>query len=265
MASTAGDTETLRARLDAMRSQFESACAFTEDLLKENEALKQQVAELMQRGARDVNAGEGEGAEALQQRILELEEMNRSFSVRCQEIETQHNQLANLYVASYQLHATLSFHEVIDTLKEILINLVGAESFALFWVDERQGTLKAEAQQAMDDLLESDLPYKGGVLAGAAKRGQSYYADPVPPRGTIDPARPIACIPLRIGDRVIGIVAIYRLLAQKDRFTPGDFELFTLLAGHAATALFASKLFEQSEQKLSNLQGFVNMLTAPTA
>jgi len=247
-----------------MRGQFENACAFTEELLKENEGLKARVAELMLRGAHGEASGSEADPGALEQRILELEEMNRSFSARCQEIESQHNQLANLYVASYQLHATLSFQEVIDTLKEILINLVGAEIFALFWVDERQGTLKTEACEGADQLVQSEVRYKGGVLAGAAQRGESYYADPLPPRGQPDAARPIACIPLRIGERVIGVIAIYRLLEQKNRFTPGDFELFTLLAGHAATALFASKLFEQSTQKLSNLQGFVNMLTAPS-
>ena len=245
-----------------MRGQFENACAFTEELLKENEALKARVADLMRRGGRGEDVGADARPGALPERILELEEMNRAFRARCQEIESQHNQLANLYVASYQLHATLSFREVIDTLKEILINLVGAESFVLFWVDERQGSLKTEACEGAGHLVPSEVRYKGGVLAGAAQRGESYYADPLPPRGKLNLARPIACIPLRIGDRVIGVIAIYRLLDQKDRFTPSDFELFTLLAGHAATALFASKLCEQSEQKLSNLQGFIDMLTA---
>ncbi len=60
------------------------------------------------------------------------------------------------------------------------------------------------------------------------------------------------------------MIAIYRLLQQKERFQPLDFELFTLLAGHAATALFSSKLYERSEKKLSELQGFLDLLTAPS-
>ncbi len=261
-----------------MRSQFENACAFTEELLQENESLRRRVAEGMRQRAGHEGGTPGGGAEnlrerirelekerdALQGRFRELEEMNRSFSSRCREIESQHNQLANLYVASYQLHSTLNFREIVDTLKEILINLVGAEAFALFWVDERSDRLRTEACQGAGDLIRSEIRFKGGPLEGAVRRGESYYADPLPPRDRIEPARPIACIPLRIGDRVIGVVAIYRLLEQKNRFTSSDFELFTLLAGHAATALFASRLFEQSEEKLNNLQGFINMLTAST-
>jgi hypothetical protein len=54
---------------------------------------------------------------------------------------------------------------------------------------------------------------------------------------------------------------IYRLLQQKDGFSALDNELFTLLAGHAATAIFASRLYAQSERKLSTIQGFIDLLT----
>jgi hypothetical protein len=39
-----------------------------------------------------------------------------------------------------------------------------------------------------------------------------------------------------------------------------DYELFTLLAGHAATAIFASKLYSASARKLTTLQGFLDMM-----
>ncbi len=71
----------------------------------------------------------------------------------------------------------------------------------------------------------------------------------------------MVCIPLRIEERPIGAIAIYRLLQQKDGFTPLDHELFTLLAGHAATAIFAARLYGQSERKLNTIQGFIDLLT----
>jgi hypothetical protein len=40
-----------------------------------------------------------------------------------------------------------------------------------------------------------------------------------------------------------------------------DHELFALLAGHAATAIFAAQLYGQSERKLSTIQGFIDLLT----
>ncbi len=275
-----GERDDLLARGEELRNMFNRARVFTEELLRENERLRFRVAgltrELELRGSRGA-AAEGEDP-ALLERVRELErerddllsrfrqveEMNRTFATRYEEIEAQNNQLANLYVASYQLHATLTFSEVVDTVKEILINLIGAETFALFWVEERAGFLRTEATQGMGGAAPAEVRFKAGPLARAAEHGESYYADPLPDTSRINPAQPIACIPLKIGARVIGVVAIYRLLTQKERFAPLDFELFTLLAGHAATALFSSKLYQRSEQKLNSLQGFLDMLTAPS-
>jgi hypothetical protein len=39
-----------------------------------------------------------------------------------------------------------------------------------------------------------------------------------------------------------------------------DYELFNLLAGHAATAIFSSKLYTQSERKLTTIQSFLDLL-----
>jgi GAF domain-containing protein len=74
-------------------------------------------------------------------------------------------------------------------------------------------------------------------------------------------AGPVVCIPLRVQDSPVGAIAIYSLLQQKDGFSPLDQELFTLLAGHAATAIFASRLHSQSERKLNTIQGFIDLLT----
>ena len=259
---------------------FSRARAFTEELLRENERLRFRVAGL----SRDLDErGKGHPAssdiQALNERIRQLErerddllgrfreveKTNRSVAQRYEEIEQQNNQLANLYYASYQLHTTLNFAEVLNTVKEILINLVGAEAFALFWVEEKGGNLKLEAGEALGKAVPESLHCGPGPLHDAAAQGRPYYADPLPPARPIDPERPIACIPLKVGTRVIGVVAIYRLLKQKPRFLPIDFELFTLLAGHAATALLSSRLYQRSEQKLSNLQDFINMLTASPA
>jgi len=275
-----GERDDLSARGEELRNMFNRARAFTEELLRENERLRFRVAGL-EREADQVSgkapaAASGSVAQltervrALEQerddllaRFRQVEAMNRSVAARYETIETQNNHLANLYVASYQLHATLNFSEVLDTVREILINLIGAEGFAIFWVDDRTGHLKRELSQGMGaSVPEKIRPAKGPLLD--AVQGHSYYADPLPQASGAEAARPIASIPLKIGTRIIGVVAIYHLLRQKERFEPLDFELFTLLAGHAATALFSSKLYQRSEKKLSELQGFLDLLTAPS-
>ena len=275
-----GERDDLSARGEELRNMFNRARAFTEELLRENERLRFRVAglerELETPGAKGA-AAPTESVKEITERLHALEKerddllarfrqveaMNRSVAARYEEIEAQNNNLANLYVASYQLHATLNFSEVLDTVREILINLIGAEGFAIFWVDERGGRLRRELSQGMGTDVPEKLRPEDGPLKNAFQ-GESYYATPLPERAEVDVTHPIACIPLKIGARVIGLVAIYRLLQQKERFDPLDFELFTLLAGHAATALFSSKLYQRSEKKLSELQGFLDLLTAPS-
>src|ERR1700681_4331149 len=231
---------------------FNKGKEFTEELLRENQRLRYRLASL-----------EGE-VEQLQQRFQEMEAENKDFASRYVEIEEQNNNLANLYVASYQLHSTLDFREVIQIIQEIVINLVGAEVFAILLLDEKTNELRAIASGGEDVLPAVErisIRLGEGLLGEAAKSGDSYYVndDAVPESITIE--RPLAAIPLKIKEHVIGLVVIYKLLQQKEAFTAVDFELFTLLAAHAATAIFASKLYSQSERKLNTIQSFLDLLT----
>ncbi len=93
-----------------------------------------------------------------------------------------------------------------------------------------------------------------------AKTGENYFIDDM--EGYERDFRiPMVCIPLKIKEHVIGVIVIYKLLVQKRQFTNVDYELFTLLAGHAATAVFSSRLYSESERKLSTIQGFIDLLT----
>src|SRR5438309_495655 len=73
--------------------------------------------------------------------------------------------------------------------------------------------------------------------------------------------RPLAAIPLRIKEQVIGVIAIYKLSSENHVFTAVDYETFALLAAHAATAIFSAKLYAQSERKLNTIQSFLDLLT----
>ncbi len=97
-----------------------------------------------------------------------------------------------------------------------------------------------------------------GVIGKVAETGESYYVSNLQSHDTASLQHPIVCIPLKIKNEVLGVIAIYKLLQQKKEFANVDFELFTLLAGHAATAIFSSKLYTESERKLSTIQGFIN-------
>jgi nitrate/nitrite-specific signal transduction histidine kinase len=242
---------------------------FTEELLKENERLRFKVAALETSGA---SAGSEERIRELTTRLRELEERlaelearhrkveeeNKEFADRYIEIEEQNNNLANLYVASYQLHSTLDFKEVVRIVQEIVINLIGAEVFAVYMLDGRGEELQVVAAEGVDASRIPGCRLGAGPLGKAVTSTETTCWDTA--RST-DFTRPIVCIPLQIQRRPIGAIAIFSLLQQKDGFSALDHELFNLLGGHAATAIFAAKLYSQSARKLNTIQGFIDLLT----
>jgi GAF domain-containing protein len=101
-----------------------------------------------------------------------------------------------------------------------------------------------------------------GFVGESVEAGEVAIGDPAEEGGPPSQGgEPVVSIPLRVDDRPVGAIVIYKLLQQKDGFSPLDHELFTLLAGHAATAIFASRLYAQSERKLNTIQGFIDLLT----
>jgi len=257
---------------------FLKAKEFTEELLKENERLRFKVASLESAASPALPSNPDEQMRSLIERIGELEarlseaearyhkveEENKEFADRYIEIEEQNNNLANLYVASYQLHSTLDYREVIRIVQEIVINLIGAEAFHLFMVSDKTRQLELETSEGQTAPLTT-IPLGEGLIGRAAQTGENTYADEVAHQEPTPFDEPIAVIPLKIKESVIGVISINKLLVQKTHFTTMDYELFTLLAGHAATAIFSAKLYSTSARKLTTLQGFLDMIKTQPA
>lgn len=250
---------------------FKKGEEFTKELLKENERLRFRIAELeetLQKSGDEARiklleerskALESE-LDSLRERFAKVEEENKDFAARYVEVEEENNNLANLYVASYQLHSTLDFNEVLRIILEIIINLIGAEKFAVFLVDEKTNELLPVASEGIELSEIPSVAIGEGIIGSVAKNGESYFADNPVSKGEHKAGVPIVCIPLKIKEHIIGVIAIYSLFIQKESFSNVDYELFNLLAGHAATAIFSSRLYTQSERKLTTLQSFLDLL-----
>lgn len=200
----------------------------------------------------------------LRRRVTEVQEDNQNFVNRYLEMERQSSNLANLYVVSHQLHSTLDFREVVQILREVVINFIGSECFAILLMNEETQELRTIACEGADSLpaIETLAVRVGeGKLGRAALSGESEFLRDQPFGGAPDLNRPLALVPLKIKDRTIGILAIYQLLQQKRAFSETDFELFSLLAGQAATAIFSAKLYSEAERKLNTIQEFLDLLT----
>jgi nitrate/nitrite-specific signal transduction histidine kinase len=258
---------------------FRKGQEFTQDLLRENERLRFQAVHLEEEVKKKMGTPDSaekssmsqDMAEKLAQyevrledlksKLSEVEAENVDFAQRYIDVEEQNNNLANLYVASFQLHSTLDYQEVLQIILEIIINLIGGEVFAIYLLDEKTKTLNPEASEGVSISEIPQVLLGEGIVGQTVLANESYFNDSPSEELKELFEDPLVCIPLTIQDDVIGTIVLFRLLQQKVTFAPVDFELFTLLAGHAATAIFSSRLFTESKRKLSTYQGFLDLLS----
>lgn len=199
-------------------------------------------------------------AHASQEQVAALLEAQTEHEAKLLELEELNSSMMSMYVSSFQLHATLDLAEVVRVIEEILVNFIGARSYAVLLADDHH-TLKVVAESG----LETRLPMTGirprGVLAEVIAAKTAYvHTSPRAAREGI-----LAAVPLVMGDTIVGALLVYELLAQKDRFLNNDVELFSLLGGHAASAVVACQLYAKADRKVKTLQAMLQLLDEPDA
>jgi len=178
----------------------------------------------------------------LDRQLQAIEAEGRRYLQQYISVEQQNANLANLYVASFRLHSTLDRSEVVDGIKEIIVNLVGSEELAILEFDATRSHLELIGSFGIDEQRYRRVPAGRGIIGECLRSGEIFVAPDAIPSAGSDGQAMIACIPLKVRDVVIGVIAIFRLLGQKNGIEELDRELFNLLATHAATALYSASL-----------------------
>jgi len=147
-----------------------------------------------------------EREQVLRQRLDEQTAGNRRYVEQLAAAEQRIGHLAKLQAAVRELHEAAMPADVLTTIKEIVANLVGCEEMGIY----------ARRPDGGLSLLD-------GIGVGADHEGTEASA--------------IVSVPLHLNGRVVGVIALFKLLPQKTGIEPVDQELFSLLSTHAARAL----------------------------
>jgi hypothetical protein len=248
-ASASGEGE------EFLRRFFRKGAKIARGLARECDALRRRVGELEQENARLRARLAGDASlDELQRRIDELEAARYDATRRisdAEELRERHEAdaaraeadlagLASLYIATYQLHASLEPSEVLRHIGELAEQFLGAQGFALYVADDagrRLLPLTSVGFAAGADPLPADE----GPLGLAYLTGVAAVTSGDPREGSAE--RPAAVIPLQLQGQVRGVFAIFRTLPQKDIFSAGDRELLRLLGDQAMPALAAARLY----------------------
>ena len=127
-------------------------------------------------------------------------------------------------------------------IQEIIINLVGSEEIAILEVDG-PGTLTLRASFGIDDSRWRRVALDDGRIGRTVAAGVPWAREGPASNDPGDPDEGLtACIPLCLDGRVIGVIAVFRLLPHKTHLEEVDHEIFGLFATHGAIALYSASL-----------------------
>jgi GAF domain-containing protein len=77
--------------------------------------------------------------------------------------------------------------------------------------------------------------------------------------GPFEGSRALAAVPLRVHDAVVGALVILKLFDHKPMLRGEDRDLLDLLSAHAASALFAARLYSAKDRKLRSVESLVKL------
>lgn len=198
-----------------------------------------------------------ERVQELERRLSTAESDVKELASRLVDSEHQGGRLMNLYVATYQLHATLEPAEVQATIAEIAINLLGAEQFVLLLrKDDDPGFEIALLEGMYDGPLP---PYNGESYQGGDPMVDATLKDGVLRLGPTAESQALAAVPLRVQNDIGGALVLIKLLDHKPILRAEDRDLLDLLSAHAASAMFAARLFAAKDRKLRTLESLVKL------
>src|SRR6188768_509652 len=140
----------LKTERDEFLRKFSRGTQLTEDFVKEHERVQNRLQALESENAG--LRGKVEADQAVRELLLKIERLENEkselvsqyqqaeqattqFTARAQEVESEFANLANLFVASNQLHSSMSPRGVTRRIKEVLAQLVGAERYCMYLVN----------------------------------------------------------------------------------------------------------------------------------
>ncbi len=208
-------------------------------------------------GNRDESPAADDRVGELEHRLATAESDVKELASRLVDSEHQGGRLMNLYVATYQLHATLDPAEVQETIAEIAINLLGAEQFVLLLRrDEGEGCEIALIEGMFDGVTP---PFDVETYTGGDTMVDQTLKDGVLRLGPTADSRVLAAVPLRVQNEIVGALVLLKLLDHKPILRAEDRDLLDLLSAHAASAMFAARLFATKDRKLRTLESLVKL------
>lgn len=168
--------------------------------------------------------------------VAEVEQLRAELADTSRQLvaaDAESGQLLRLHVALTRLVESPDRPSALEALKDVVINIVGSEDFAVYESGETVAMMGETA--ARHPRFDGELPLVRDAIATGRPRLATVDSAGEPPC-------PVACIPLMLGREVKALLVVFRLLPHKPALGTRDVDVLELLRAHAATALLAAEL-----------------------
>lgn len=180
-----------------------------------------------------------------------------------QETNRQAQEAAAIAEVGRDISATLQLDIVLERIAAYAMNLLHAETSAVYLADAATSTLRAIAALGADsEAIKNDpLPIGAGILGKIALQniGEIVNDTENDPRTIIvkgtdkNPLEHIMGVPILMKDKHTGLLAIWRS-GTNTEFTTRELEFLTSLARQAAVAIENARLYNETQRRLKELE-----------
>lgn len=165
-------------------------------------------------------------------------------------------ELEALLKISQKLTSTLNLGRLLSLIMESSAQVMGAEASSLMLLEEESGELIFRTTWGgKKKIKELRLKVGEGIAGWVAKTGKPLLIKDVKrnprfssrfDRTTGFKTKSILCVPLKIKDRIIGVVEVLNKI--EGSFSQEDLRVFTALASQAAVAIDNARLYTELEE-----------------
>src|SRR6266852_9348322 len=175
------------------------------------------------------------GTEELRLRVQQL-------SLR-EQIERNHFLLMRLNAANARLIQSLEQGDVFEAIAEIIANLLGSEEIAVFDYHPAEKTFSLAWSSGVEaDALQPFL-CGAGMFGRAVEQGISQFQERQQDGALLPYEKNLtACVILKSSREIVGVIAIFDLLPQKNNLEWADYELLKFLETYGAVAMKFQRL-----------------------
>jgi PAS domain S-box-containing protein len=166
------------------------------------------------------------------------------------------------------ISTSLQLDVVLEKIAAHAMNLLRTESSAVYLAEPATSTLRAvvaigpDAEEIKNDALEIGEGVLGNiVMRGLGEIANDTAADPraVTIKGTeITAFEHLMGVPVLSKNRLIGLIAVWRIGAGQE-FQPPELDFLGSLAGQVAVAIENARLFEETQQRLREMEGLAQV------